>query len=551
MKMARVMLGQHAIMSVMNLGTAMTGELEYFSKKVAKGLMGRREFMKRAAALGVGAIAANGMVATAAKAQGPLRGGNIKAGYSGGESTNSLDPATMLSNAPIGFSFLFGETLVRESPDNKIDFRIAESVEPSPDAKKWVFRIRKGMEFHNGKSITPEDVAETINRHRDKDTKSGAIGILGGIEDILVDGQNVVFKLSSGNADFPFVMADFHLPIQPGGGRENPADGVSAGPYRVIENQPGVRYAGERFENYFDLKNRAFADTAEILVLNDNTARIAALQAGTVDVINQIPPKIVKLLNGKDGVTVRNASGGGHYPFVMRTNIAPFDNYDLRMALKFAINREEMVEKILRGFGSVGNDFPINASYPLFSDDIEQRVYDPEKAAFHYKKSGVDSPIVLHISDVTFPGAVDAAQLFQESANAAGIPLQIKREPGDGYWSEIWNRKPFCGSYWAGQPTQDEQYSIAYLSSAEWNETKFENPAFDKLILAARSELDTPKRKSMYREAAMIVRDEGGVILPMFNDFVDATGPRIQGWINDPNAEMMNHQVLTKCWLDS
>lgn len=527
----------------------MAGELDYFSRSVAKGLMERREFLKRAAALGVGAIAANGMVATAVKAQGPVRGGHFKAGYSGGESTNTLDPATMLSNAPIGFSFLFGETLVRENPDNQLDFRIAESAEPSPDAKKWVFRIRKGIEFHNGKSVTPEDVAETINRHRDADTKSGAIGILGGIEDISVDGQNVVFRLSSGNADFPFVMADFHLPIQPGGGRENPADGIGAGPYRVIENQAGIRYVGERFENYFDLENRAFADTAEIQVINDNTARIAALQAGAVDVINQIPPKVVALLEGAEGITVRNASGGGHYPFVMRTNMAPFDSYDLRMALKLAIDREDMVEKILHGFGKVGNDFPINDSYPLFSDDIEQRVYDPDKAAFHYKKSRIDSPIILQISDVTFPGAVDAALLFQQNANAAGIPLQIKREPGDGYWSEVWNKAPFCGSYWAGQPTQDEQYSIAYLSGAEWNETSFENPTFDKLILEARSELDTAKRKNMYREAAMIVRDDGGVILPMFNDFVDATGPRVQGWINDPNAEMMNHLVLAKCWL--
>jgi peptide/nickel transport system substrate-binding protein len=260
---------------------------------------------------------------------------------------------------------------------------------------------------------------------------------------------------------------------------------------------------------------------------------------------------VVSFLNGKGGISVRNASGGGHYPFVMRSNKAPFDNYDLRMALKLAINREEMVDKVLRGFGSIGNDFPINASYPLFSDDIEQRVYDPDKAAFHYRKSGVDSPIILQVSEITFPGAVDAAQLFQENANAAGIPLKVKREPGDGYWSEIWNKQPFCGSYWAGQPTQDEQYSIAYLSGAEWNETKFDNPAFDKLILEARSELNSAKRKSMYRDAATLVRDDGGVILPMFNDFVDATGPRIQGWINDPNAEMMNHQVLTKCWLGS
>ena len=82
-------------------------------------------------------------------------------------------------------------------------------------------------------------------------------------------------------------------------------------------------------------------------------------------------------------------------------------------SLKHAINREEMVEKILRGYGSVGNDMPINAAYPLFDDAIPQRVFDMEKAAAHYKASGHDgSPIILRTADGAFPGAVDAAQLF-------------------------------------------------------------------------------------------------------------------------------------------
>ena len=127
----------------------------------------------------------------------------------------------------------------------------------------------------------------------------------------------------------------------------------------------------------------------------------------------------------------------------MHCNTAPFDNNDLRMALKLAMDREEMVDKILRGYGSVGNDFPINSAYPLFSDDIEQRKFDPDKAAFHYKKSGHYGSVLLRTSDVAFPGAVDAAQLYQQSCAKAGITIEVKREPGDGYWSEVWNKQPF------------------------------------------------------------------------------------------------------------
>ena len=171
-----------------------------------------------------------------------------------------------------------------------------------------------------------------------------------------------------------------------------------------------------------------------------------------------------------------------------------------------------MLDKILRGYGSVGNDFPINASYPLFTD-IEQRKYDPDKAKFHYKKSGHDGAVLLRTSDVAFPGAVDAAQLFQQSAAKAGIKIELKREPGDGYWSEVWNKQPFSTSYWGGRSTQDQMYSTAYLSTADWNDTRFLRPDFDKMVIAARAELDVEKRKAMYRDMAVMVKDEGGLIL--------------------------------------
>ncbi|MGY9046296.1 MAG: ABC transporter substrate-binding protein, partial [Rhodobacterales bacterium] len=287
----------------------------------------------------------------------------------------------------------------------------------------------------------------------------------------------------------------------------------------------------------------------EILVINDNTARTSALQSGQIHVANRIDPKVAGLMSRAPTIDVKNVSGKGHYVFIMHCNTAPFDNNDLRLALKYAINRQEMVDKVLQGYGTIGNDFPINASYPLFDDSIEQRAYDPDKAAFHYKKSGHDgTPIVMRTSDVAFAGALDASALFQQTAEASGIPLEIKREPGDGYWSDVWNVQPFSASYWGGRPVQDQMYSTAYLSSADWNDTRFNNPAFDKLLIEAKGELDTAKRKEMYSQMAYLVRDEGGLILPMFNDFICAITTDVQGWVEDPNQDLMNGLVAHKCW---
>jgi peptide/nickel transport system substrate-binding protein len=529
----------------------MSNELQYLSRRVAAGKLNRRDFLGRAAALGVSSTFANTLLTGAARAQGPVKGGILKAGMQGGASTDSLDPALNLSQVPFNFCKLWGEFLVRLNRDGSLENRIAEEIGSSPDAKTWTMKIREGVEFHDGKTVTAEDVLATLERHADEESNSGALGILRGISDMRASGNEVIVELESANADFPYLMADYHLVIQPNGGKDDPTAGISAGPYAISVNNPGVRHGGERFANYWAGDTMAHADQVEIIVINDPTARTSALQGGQVDMINRVEPRIVELVSRVPGVTIQNVSGRGHYVFIMHCNTAPFDNYDLRMALKLAMDREDMLQRILMGYGSVGNDFPINEAYPLFPEGIEQRVFDPEKAAFHYKKSGHEGSILLRTSEVAFPGAVDAAQLYQQSCQKAGITLDVRREPGDGYWSEVWNKQPFSTSYWGGRSTQDQMYSTAYTSNADWNDTRFFNDKFDQLILAARGELDEEKRKAMYREAALMVRDEGGLILPMFNDFIDASVARVGGYEPHPAAELMDGYALAECWVQN
>jgi len=205
---------------------------------------------------------------------------------------------------------------------------------------------------------------------------------------------------------------------------------------------------------------------------------------------------------------------------------------------------------VLGGFGTIGNDYPVNANYALAPTEIEQRVFDPDKAAFHFKKSGHDGPILLRTSDAAFPGAVDAAQLFQQSAAQAGIQLEVRREPADGYWSEVWNKQPFCASYWGGRPTQDSRYSTSYVSNAEWNDTRFMRPDFDRMAVEARGELDEEKRRALYRDMALMIHNEGGLILPVFNDYVNAGSRRLKGYVHDIGNDISNGRIASRVWLE-
>jgi peptide/nickel transport system substrate-binding protein len=523
----------------------------YLANQVMMGKMNRREFIGRTVAAGVALSSASTLFASSAEAQEPKRGGHLKLGLEGGAATDSKDPGKNLSQVTFVTSHNWGDLLVESDPFTGAPVpSLAESWEPSKDAVTWTFKIRSGVKFHNGKDLTVDDVVATLKRHSDEKSESGALGVMKSIKEIKADGGNLVVTLNEGNADMPLLLSAYHLVIQPNGGLDDPEAAIGTGPYKMTSWEPGVRATFEKFPEYWRT-DRGFVDSVEIIVMNDATARMAALSSGQVHFINRVDPKTVGMLKRAPNVEILSTSGRGHYVFIMHCNTAPLDNNDLRLALKYAMDRETMVDKILGGYGKVGNDFPINSTYALFPDSIEQRTYDPDKAAFHYKKSGHDGTVLLRTSDVAFPGAVDAAVLYQESAKKAGINIEVKREPGDGYWTNVWNVQPFSTSYWGGRPTQDLMYSTAYLSTADWNDTRFKRPDFDKVLLEARSELDDGKRKELYTAMATMVRDEGGVILPMFNDFVNASTKQVKGYVKDVGNDMSNGFVATRVWLDA
>lgn len=525
----------------------MNDELKYLSQQVARQRLDRRSFLGRAGALGVGAAAAGTLLSNAVMAQGAVKGGTLRVAIEGGSSTDSMDPALVTNSTGTQVNRLWGEPLVELDADGGLEMKLASSFEASDDAVTWTFIIRDGVTFSNGKTLTADDVLATIERHAGEDSKSGALGILTGIKSMRTEGNAFIMELDGPNADLPFLLTDYHLMIQPNGGKDDPSAMIGTGPYIIKSAEPGVRFVAEKNPNYWN-PDLGHASTIEVIPINDDTARVAALQSGQVHMCTRVPPKVASLVGRMRGIEVHSVPSAGHYVFIMHCNTAPFDNNDLRMALKYAINREEMVDKILFGNGSIGNDSPINASYPLFSE-AEQRTYDPEKAAFHFKKSGHDGSILLRTSDNSFPGAPDASQLFQQSAAKAGITLDIKREPSDGYWSEVWNKQPFCTSYWSGRATQDAMYSTAYLTSADWNDTRFFNPQFDQLLVAARAELDLAKRTAMYADAGNIVRNEGGLICPMFNNFIDATSDKVAGWGPSKGFGLMNFYAPMKMWV--
>ena len=509
----------------------------------------RRRFLQSTAAVGAASVLPTGILS--AQAAEPKRGGHFRLGIGGGSTTDSLDPATYENSFMQGVGGTLHCSLTEVSADGALLPMLATEWEAGPGAVKWIFRLHKDVVFHDGKTMTADDVIASLNHHRDEKSGSSAKVTVDPIKSLkALDSHSVEVTLESGNADFPFLLADFRLVIMPAkDGKVNAASGVGAGPFALEDYKAGVGCKMSRNPNYFR-EGRPYFDSAEMLVIADVVARTNALRTSAVDYIDRCDLKTVHLLKKSSGVVVEETKGTQHYTIPMNTTVSPFDDNNVRLALKHAIDREAILKIVLRGFGSIGNDNPIAPAHRYFNADIPQRQYDPDKARHYLKKAGIgELNVDLSAAEAAFAGCVDSAVLYKEHAAKAGININVVREPNDGYWANVWMKKPWSFSYWAGRPPEDQIFSITYLSGAAWNETFQSIPRFDELLLAARAELDDAKRREMYGEMQLILHNEGGAVIPMFAHYVNAYSDKLaHGSAVGGNLDLDGMRVAERWW---
>jgi peptide/nickel transport system substrate-binding protein len=487
----------------------------------------RRKLLKSGASISFGAAASGLILPTMASALTPTTGGRFRYAVVGAAISDSLDPAIYADIAPGIMGWQSRNNLVEVDADNRLVPELAETIDAMEGGKKWVLKLRKGVEFHNGKTFKSEDVLYTLGRHIGEKSTSAVKPFFEAVTDMTaVDDHTVVITLDAPNADFPYYLADYHVQIVPTGTTDF-SDGMGTGAYVMDSFEPGIRCTGTRNPNYWKAGHGNF-DEVECLAISDSTARVNALMTGEADAIMFVDTKVVDRLDRMNGMQVIEAQSGTHMTLPMNVTAAPYDNNDIRLALKHAINREQLVETILRGHGTVANDHPIASTSPYFNAELEQRQYDPDKAKFHLKKAGVDTlDVTLSSSNTILGYGNDVAVLVKESAAAADIDVTVQQEPADGYWSNVWQKKPWAESYYLTRPTPDSIFSLAYRGGAAWNETFWGNDRFDTLLEQGRAEVDETLRKEIYGEMQAIVSNEGGAVIPFFASVLDAASDKV------------------------
>ncbi|MDX6752440.1 ABC transporter substrate-binding protein [Geminicoccaceae bacterium 1502E] len=514
---------------------------------IGSGLVTRRALLGGSTAA-LAATAFPGLGWRHALAGSPSRGGLLRVGYSQGGTSDSLDPTSYFSDPQYATGWLFGNNLVELTPDKMPVPELAQSWESKNGARLWAFSLRKDVEFTNGKRLIAADVVYSLKRHMGADSKSAAKGLLEGIADIRADGDHVVIvEHETGDVDIPVILADFHLQIIPEGFNDW-STFIGTGPYILDDFEPGVRLTAHRNPNYWKA-DRAWFDAVEFTFINDATARANALSTGAVDAIDRVPTKIAHLIKRNPRLQLVETVGGTYAGTAMDLSGGPFDDLHVRQAIKLAVDRQALVDTVLGGYGEAGNDHPIPSNDPFFNSELPLRQFDPDKAKWHLAQAGLGSlDLELCAADAAFPGAVDSAVVMREQARAAGINLSVRRESDDGYWSNVWMKRPYFTTYWGTRPTPGMMFSLAFLCGAPWNETRWCNDRFTQLLNNAKVESDVATRREIYWEMQEICSNDGGNCLFAFPSSVDGYSSRLAGVGPDLARDLGGARLAERAW---
>jgi peptide/nickel transport system substrate-binding protein len=226
----------------------------------------------------------------------------------------------------------------------------------------------------------------------------------------------------------------------------------------------------------------------------------------------------------------------------------PGQNDDFVKGLQYVQDRKRVVKRILKGKGSVGNDTPISAAHGAdFCSELPQREFDPDKAKFHFKKSGISSA-ELFVAPVT-SGVEDMCLLAQANCAKIGFDLKLKKVPTDGYWGAVWMKEPLNVVTWNMRPTANSQMAIQFGPGAAWNDTYWNNPRMGELLSLSLAETDPAKRHTLYCEMQTLIHEGSGMVIPAFSNINDGIANNVKGVPNIPLGQLGANEWPEFVWL--
>ncbi len=522
-----------------------TTDREFLVSAVKRG-MTRREALTLMAASGITAATAGHLFTQAGEvvAATPRQGGMVRMASNLHGPDDRLDPTLMGSGVDYARGRTIYNGLVQLDNDLAPKPELAEAFEPNSDATEWTIKIRKGVEFHDGTKLTADDVIHSMSRHLGEDSVSVIKSVMASVREWKKTGSHEVKAImNTPNADLPILLGLYQNKIIKNG---TEGDGIGTGPFTLESFKPGIRSTHKRNENYW--RKPANLEVIEITAITDPVARVNALIAGDVQMASTIEPRAFRQVESADGVKLLSVSAALQLGICNLKNAKPGESDDFVKGMQYIQDRERIVKRILKGKGSVGNDTPVSSAHGRdFCHELPQREFDPDKAKFHFKKSGYSSA-ELFTAPVT-SGIEDVALLAQANCAKIGFDLKLKKVPTDGYWGAVWMHEPLNVVTWNMRPTANSQMAIQFGPNGNWNDTYWNNDRMGKLLSMSLAETNPDRRHEMYCEMQTLIHNGSGMVIPAFSNVNDGIADNVMNMPTVPLGQLGSSEWPEFIWL--
>lgn len=478
----------------------------------------------------------------------PKRGGVARIAITSGSTKGSLDPATwddQMEQTVLGSMY---ESLVDVDEQTwKPKPMLAESWDVNRNGTEWVFNLRSGIEFHDGRPLTAEDAAYSLRRLLDEKLGSPLYGRLSSNLDAsgikAQDKQTLRLTLKRPDAFLLNALAYQWAAVVPDGTTDF-GKGIGTGPFKLKSFNPGQSFESERNPEYWQ-DGRPYLDGIRGVVMNELAAKVEAINAGQLELTDALSPSALRLLKGKDLQTV-NLKSSSFQELEMRMTSAPFDDAKVRAAIKLAQDRKRILDVALHGQGELTADVPAPVSDPFFPEGLTPSAQDVDGAKRLLSEAGFGSGLDLTLltSDAA-PNMADVAVVFAESVKDAGIRVKVEQRPSATYWDQVWLTKPFA-TVWTGRRHPFEAMSLLLRSGGAWNGVQYDDPKFDGLLADAQKTTDDSEQKRYLGEALARASSTSGFVLAALSDGLYAAAPKVRSF--QPTYRWLNGR-LTDTWL--
>jgi peptide/nickel transport system substrate-binding protein len=522
------------------------GNLEnHLIDELAAGYIGRRAFLRHGATIGMSlplltalAGAFGATIASVPSARAGVGGAIIRIATT--VPAAAVDPVTVADAGGLLMLQQVGEFLTISGQDLRLRPALAESWKPNQDGTVWTFKLRKGVKFHNGKTMTAEDVVATIDRLADPKNSSNALsaftGVLSKGGTKKVDDETVEFHLDAPNGNFPYYISsdNYNAIILPADyASDFEKNFIGTGPFKLEKYTPKVGASFVRNEDYWGVK--ALPARTEFVFYADMEPQILALQGHQVDIISQLPVIQGVALLKDPNVNILSIKSSAHTQVHMRNDMAPFTDKRVRRAVGLCVDRKKLVKGLFRGRADIGNDTPFAPVFPSTDKTVAQRHRDIAEAKQLLAAAGFPKGFTVKLTTEKYLEIPQYVQVIQQAVKAAGITINLNVENQDAYYGKAvfgqsdWLDSIMGATDYGHRGVPNVLLAAPLKSDGTWNAAHFKNKEYDSLVGQYIGALDLQSQRAAAGQIQRLLLDETPVLFTYFYDFLTATTKKVAG----------------------